>query len=213
MLAKKRKPNITMKMKQILVGIATLGVATMLLTSCDEVPQLEIDSANAAITETQLAGADVYVPQSFLALQDSMKVTLEGVEVQKAKFFKNFDASRTQLANILTQASTVKQETEAKIAAIKAEIATVTEEVNALIAANKELAAKAPKGKEGAVAIAAIQEEIAIIETSVTEATALSTSGQLIPSLDKLKAAKEKATSINTELTEVTAKYAASKKK
>ncbi len=200
-------------MKQILVGIATLGVATMLLTSCDEVPQTEIESANTAINDAQLAGADVYVPQSFLALQDSMKVALEGIEVQKAKFFKNFDASRTQLSNVITLADTVKQETEDKKAALKVEIDSTTSEVNALIAADKELVTLAPKGKEGAVAIAAIEQEIALIETSVAEATALAQKGELIPSLDKLKAAKEKATAINTELTEVTAKYASNNKK
>ncbi|WP_461630576.1 hypothetical protein [Labilibaculum euxinus] len=69
---------------------------------------------------------------------------------------------------------------------------------------NKELATQAPKGKEG---------DTSLIEASLIDVAGFVSQDQLIAALDKVKAAKEKALEINTELNEVIAKYARNKRK
>jgi len=76
-----------------------------------------------------------------------------------------------------------------------------------LVEQAKQLTTKAPRGKEGAAAVEAIKTEIGVVETTAAEAAALSQQGNLMGSLDKLKAAKEKVTAINAELEGVIAKY------
>ena len=58
----------------------------------------------------------------------------------------------------------------------------------------------------GREALEAIKSDVAVAETTVTEVEALLANGDLIGSNDKIKAAKEKATSIKTELEEAIAK-------
>lgn len=54
-----------------------------------------------------------------------------------------------------------------------------------------------------------MKDELDAIEVAVAEATATFDAGDLLGALDKAKAAKDKATSINTELNDVIAKYQA----
>jgi hypothetical protein len=98
----------------------------------------------------------------------------------------------------------------ALVEARKTELKTETEallvEVKGLVEADKDLVKKAPKGKEGRVALAAISSDIAVVETTVTETETLLANGDLIGSNDKIKAAKEKATTIKAELDAAIAK-------
>jgi len=79
---------------KFLVGITTLGLTALLFTSCSKVPQVEIDAANVAIETAKTAQADIYVPEQFVALQDSMKAVMTEVEVQSSKFFKNYKVAK-----------------------------------------------------------------------------------------------------------------------
>lgn len=199
--------------KNRFLSLATLGVVSVfLLSSCDELPQAEIDQTNAAIDDARAAGADVYAGESFAVLQDSMKSVLEGVEAQNSQFFKDYTDSKTGLASVATLAATVKQQAETRKEELKNEIQATVAEVKNLIEVNRQLILEAPKGKEGTTALVAIQDELTTIETSVTETSALLEKGEYLPGLDKARAAKEKAGSINAELTQVIAKYKANVK-
>ena len=68
---------------KLIIAIAAMGIA-VLFSSCAKVPQAEIDAATAAIQGVKDAGADLYVPEAYQALVDSMKSANEKVEVAKA---------------------------------------------------------------------------------------------------------------------------------
>ena len=85
-------------------------------------------------------------------------------------------------------------------------------EVTKLVGEAKGLVAIAPKGKEGAAAVDAIKTKIGVVETAVNEATAKLQSGDLMGTLDQLKAGKEKITAVTTELNDVIAKYKGKRK-
>jgi len=193
-----------MKMKS-LIAIPVLGLA-LFLSSCDKVPQVELDNANVAINEAKMAQADVYLPTQYSALEDSMRVVMADIEVQNSKWMKNFDGVRTKISNLTSMATTVKTNTVTKIEEIKAEYQTAYAEVQQMIVDNQALVAKAPKGKEGREALEQIKGEISVVEVSAAEAQSLFDAGNYMDALNKINAAKSKSVALNTELTEAIAK-------
>ena len=103
-------------------------------------------------------------------------------------------------------AADLKGKTEAKKEEVKKELEVALEEVKVVMEENNTLFAKAPKGKEGKEALEQIKAELGVIETTIADATNMLASGDYLPALDKVKAAKEKAASINEELKAAIAK-------
>lgn len=197
---------------KFLIGLTTLGLSVLLFTSCSKVPQVEIDTANTAIEAAKTAGAEIYQFEGFVALQDSMKSVMVNIENQKSKLFKNYSSAKLQLEAVTAMAQSVQQQTLTRIEEVKVEVQNTTTEVKTLIATNRQLIKEAPKGKEGASALMAIKEELNVIEANLANIEAKFNEKEYLTALDMVKASKEKATSINTELTEVIAKYKANVK-
>lgn len=193
------------KSKQVI--LITGITMSMFFAGCSSVPQEEIDEANAAIEFAKTAGAVIYSPDSFSALQDSMMVAMEMVEAGKSKLIKNFNESREMLEKVTIMAGEVKTETDNRIEELKKQVQATVEEVNILIKENNQLVSEAPRGKEGTSALTAIRNEIAMIESSITEVGVMYENGNYLGANDRAIAAKEKAVSINSELKEVIAKY------
>ena len=202
-------------MKKGLLKLVAFSVLVVTLASCAKAPQAEIDAANVSIEAAKTAGADRYAPESFNAASEALKTSLTAVEEQNAKFalFRNYDASKTTLASVSTLATKAVEETTAKKESLKAEVTQAVTDLTALIVADKELLAKAPKGKEGKAALEAIGQEIAVVETVSTEVAAgVANNEDILTLSDKIKPAVEKAKAINTELTDVIAKVKGGKK-
>jgi len=197
---------------KILIGLTTLGVVALLLTGCSKVPQSELDVANSAIEVAKAAGADLYVPDAYAALQDSMKVITEKIELQKTKMFRKYGEVKENLNAVTLLANQVSEQTEVRKNEVKKEVQNTLAEVKTILEENKQLIAKAPKGKEGSAALLEIKNEISVIQSSVDEASKMLEVNQYIEALNKVKAAKEKASSINVELKEVIAKYSGMKR-
>ena len=196
-------------MKKGLLKLVAFSFLVVSLASCAKAPQAEIDAANVSIEAAKTAGADRYAPESFNAASEALKTALTAVEEQNSKFalFRNYDASKTTLASVGTLATKSVEETTAKKEALKAEVNQAVIDLNATIVADKELLAKAPKGKEGKAALEAIGQEIAVVETVSTEVAAgVANNEDVLTLSEKIKPAVEKAKAINTELTDVIAK-------
>ena len=190
---------------KVLFGLATLAIVAM-LSSCGKVPQAEIDATNAAIAAAQAAEANVYLPAEFTALQDSMNAITAAVEVQKGKLFKKFGPVTVKLDETLAAANQVTANAAVKKEEVKKEVETLMTEIKAVIEENVALMKKAPRGKEGAAVLEQIKTEMATIEASVAEAQGLYDKGAYMDADNKVKAAKERAVGINTELKEAIAK-------
>jgi hypothetical protein len=190
---------------KVLMGLAAITMVAF-LSSCGKVPQEKIDATNAAITAAQTAEAAVYVPAEFAAVQDSMKTIMADVEVQKGKLFKKFGPVSTKLDATLALANKVAANAATKKEEVKKEVETLMTEIKAVIAENVTLLKKAPKGKEGAAVLEQIKTEMATIDASVVEAQGLYDNGAYMDADNKVKAAKERAVGINTELKEAIAK-------
>jgi len=190
-----------MKIK-LLSGIAIVGLA-LVFTGCQKYPQAEVDAANAAIEATKAVQANLYVPEEYNALQDSLTTVLAAVEKEKSKLFHNYKDEVAKLTATAEQAKVVAGNAQAKKEQYKQETATALTEITALMEQNKEYLAKAPKGKEGKAALEAIAADLTTIEAGVVEVNNKLASDDIIGALNQAKSLKEKATGINTELTEV----------
>ena len=196
-------------MKKMFI-VAALGLAVM-FSSCAKFPQVEVDAATASVLEAKTTGADLYVPGVFQALTDSLNSANQKVEVDKSKFFKTYKVSKASLASVVTMSADVKAKTEARKVELKAENDSLVAEVKVLVADSKVLLVKAPKGKDGKAALSAIAVDISVVETTVTEVETLIASGNLLDSNSKIKVAKDKVTTVKTELETAIAKASGKK--
>jgi len=184
---------------KILLFIAALGFAVM-LSSCGKVPQTEINAATAAIDSVKLVGADLYVPDVYKALVDSMNSVNQIVEANKSKLFKSYGKARQKLVVIEKMTVDAKVKTEERKIELKKETESLIAEVKTLVDGNKVLMTRAPRGKDGGMALQSIKSDIENIKSSITESDSLLAGGKILDANNQIKAAKEKALSIKTEL-------------
>jgi hypothetical protein len=194
------------RFKSILIPVA---ISTLVMTGCSKLPQVEIDAANAAIEEVNSAGADLYVPELYIALQDSMSAVMIQAEAQDSKLIKNYSAVKESLDAVTQFAGEVKVQTEQRKEALKQEILSTILEVKSLIETNRQLILEAPRGKEGTSALLAIKGELNSIESAINEASSMLEDGEYLATQEKTTAAKAQAEAINTELTRVISTYKA----
>lgn len=181
--------------------------AVVLMTSCGKVPQADIDATNAAISSAKTAQADIYLPGEFAALNDSMTVITQSVEAQKSKLFKNYKSVKVQTGALTTYAGQIAANAAVKKDEVRVEAETMLASAKTLLADNQALILKAPKGKEGKAVLDEIKSEMTVIETSINEAQVLYDGGtNYMQVRDKVKAANEALTAINTELNDAIAK-------
>jgi hypothetical protein len=188
------------KMKnKVFMGLAAVAIVAF-LSSCGKVPQAQIDATNAAIEAAKVAEAPVYVAAEFTAVRDSMNAIMADVEAQKSKLFKNFGSAKLKLDATLAAANKVTKDAGVKKEEVKKEAQTLLTDIKAVIAENATLVKKAPRGKEGAAVLEQIKSEMITIDASVVEAQGLYDKGTYMDALNKIKAAKDRASGINTEL-------------
>ena len=198
---------------RIFYVMTILGIATLTLSSCSKLPQAEIDAANAAIDEAEAAGADLYVHENYIALQDSLNGVMVNIEAEKSNFIKNYGTAKEELAGVTQFAGEVKQKAEPRKEEMKVEIQNTIAEVKTLIEANRQLILEAPKGKEGTSALVAIKGEIDAIEASINETNTLFETGDYLAPYDKAWLQRKKPPLSTPNCLTVIAKYKANVKR
>ena len=190
---------------KVLNGFAAIAMV-VILASCGKVPQAQIDATNAAIEAAKAAEANVYLPAQFAAVQDSMNAVMAQVETQQGKLFKKFGPVKTKLDEITALANQATAGVAAKKEEVKKEAETLLNNIKAVVAENTKLVPKLPKGKEGAAVIEQIKADLANVDAAVTEAQGAFDKGAFMDALNKIKAAKEKADGLNSEIKEALTK-------
>lgn len=191
--------------KRVLMGLAAIAMVAI-LSSCGKYPQAEVDATNAAVAAAQAAEANVYVPVEFTQLQDSMNVALANAEAQKSKLFKKFGPVKEELAKTLTLANKVTADAGVKKEEVRKEAETLLTNIKTVIEENGKLIPKLPRGKEGAAVIEQMKADLATLDTSVADAQGMYDKGAYMDALNKVKAANDKAVSLNTEIKDVLTK-------
>jgi hypothetical protein len=188
--------------RSFVVSLTALLAAVVLLSSCEQAPQTEIDAANAAVAEAKAAEADRYLPAEFTAVQDSLNSALAAVETMNSKFalFRKYGESKAALAAVATQAAGLKEAAAAKKEEVRVAVQEALTAAQTSLQETTDLLAKAPRGKEGKAAVEAITNELAVVGTSLTEVTTLVNNGDYLTAQDKVNAATEKIASLKAEI-------------
>jgi hypothetical protein len=184
---------------KILMGLAAIAMVAV-LASCGKKPQVEIDATNAAIAAAQAAEANVYLPAEFAALNDSMNVINTAITAKEGKMFKNFKDEVAKLDALKTKAGDVASNVAAKKDEVKKGAETILNDIKAVVAENTKLVTKLPRGKEGAAIIEQFKADLGNVDAAVADAQASFDKGTYMDALNKIKAAKEKADSLNSEM-------------
>lgn len=195
-------------MKKILFQISTVLLMAVLVIGCAKAPKAELAAANAAIDSAKVVEANRYLATEFNALQDSLNAVNVAVEAQKSKLFfsRDYKSINEKLVVITSEIGALKAKTEERKAQVRTEVQDTLNVLNELILKDKALLAKAPKGKEGKAALEAIQNDITVLDATVTEINTLITNGDYLTAQDKTTAAKVKAEAIKEELSTAIAK-------
>jgi hypothetical protein len=186
-------------------GLAAFAMVAF-LAACGKVPQAQIDATNAAIEAAKAAEANVYLPAEFAAVQDSMNAVQADIEAQKSKLFKNFGDVKVKLDETLALANQVAANVGAKKDEVKKEAETLLTDIKAVVDENGKLIPKLPRGKEGQAVIDQIKADLETVNASVVEAQGLYDKGSFMDAFNKIKAAKDKADSLNAEIKEALTK-------
>jgi hypothetical protein len=89
---------------------------------------------------------------------------------------------------------------------VRIELDIIMAELRSTIEENSRFMRKAPRGKEGSQVLEQMKTEMATIDASVFEAQGMYDKGAYMDALNKVKATKERATAINTELRDAISK-------
>ncbi len=192
--------------RKILSGLLAVSLI-FVLTACNKAPQIEMDAAKTAILETQAAGADVYLPEDYAALNDTMNRVLLGIESKKSKWFAGYNDEKAQLNSIVEQAGLLRQNTEVRKNEVKEEIMSSLTSIKTLLDENQQLLSQAPKGKEGTAVLLTIKEEISVLNASVEDIMKMVEAGNYLNAQSKASVVNDKTLAINAELKEAIAKY------
>lgn len=190
---------------KILMGLTAIAMVAI-LASCGKKPQVEIDATNAAIEAAKAAEANVYLPDEFTAVQDSMNVIMADIEAQEGKLFKKFGDAKEKLASTSALANELASKVAGKKEEVKAEAETLLNDIKTVLAENSKLVPKLPRGKEGAAVIEQIKADLSNVDAAVAEAQTAYDNGAFMDALTKIKAAKAKADGLNEEIKEALTK-------
>jgi len=191
--------------RRVLMGMAVIAMVAV-LSGCGKKPQVEIDATNAAIEAAKAAEADVYLPAEFAAVQDSMNAAMADIEAKEGKLFKGMAAEKEKLVAVTALANEVAANVAAKKEEVKKEAETLLNDIKTVVAENSKLVLKLPKGKEGLAVIQQIKADLSNIDAAIADAQATYDKGAFMDALNKIKAAKAKAESLNAEMKEVLTK-------
>jgi hypothetical protein len=195
--------------------ILGLFLTFALLSGCAKAPQQAVDTANAALQAAEQTQANLYVPDLFNAAKDSLNAAMAEINAQGSKFAltRNYDRAQQLLEAATKSANDAAGAVAAKKEEVKAEAQSLLTQAQAAVEETKKLLAKAPKGKEGKAALEQMQAELSGVEGAWTEANNALNSGDFIGARDKVKAALEKANSLNQELSDAISKKSMLSKK
>ena len=186
-------------MKRFISLFSTL-LLVFLLSSCGEVPQADIDAANAALEAAKTAGADTYLPDQYNAAKKTLDNALAMVEEEKSAMFSNYDEAVVQLTQAKEAADKAAQDAPAKKAEVKAEVESMVAQIGEMVKETKMMWKKAPRGKGTTEPLKQIKAEIEATESSVGDVTATLEQGDYLLARQKAQAIVAKLKNIQAEL-------------
>jgi hypothetical protein len=185
-------------MKKMILGAAALFMV-FAMSSCNQAPTVELEKAQASMEAAKSVEADRYLAAEYTALNDSLSAVLTAIETEKASS-RNFKPLVEKLNLIAATADSLKATTETRKAEVRMQVESMLVELNTLVAEEKEMIGKTLVNAKNKEAFEAVQNEFAVVESSINEVNTLVSNGDYLTAMEKVSAAKEKASFVHTQL-------------
>jgi hypothetical protein len=207
-LGRRRRSKVK-RLVAILVGLVMVAS----VAACGKQPVAEIDSAKEAVEAAVHDGSEVYVADDFRKVNEAMTAAMEEVKVQDGKLFKNYDKANAMLAEVKSQAETVKTKAVAERDRLLHQAETDLDASRTAVGSARELLNNAPAGKGSAADIMVMKADVTGLEGTLSEIQAMVAAGDFSEASERAKAVSEKAAAISNEVQVALAKKAAAQGK
>lgn len=189
-------------MKKIISGTVAFAMMVLILASCAQAPQIEMDAATAALEAAKTVEADKYLAAEYNALVDSLNQTLASIEAIKdgTSESRDYKPLVEKLTMITASAEALTASAETRKAEVRVEVEGAIAQLNNMLAENKDLLGKSPKVAGGKATLEMLQNEVTAVEASVTELNTLVANGDYLTALEKVKEGSVKAVAVNEQL-------------
>jgi len=188
-----------MRVKTLLYFLAMILVM-FAFSGCDDVPQQEIDEANASLDAAKKAEADKYVPDKFNAAKQSLDRAMAVVQEEESAMFGNFDEARTLLAEAKTAADEAAAAAPGKKEEVKKAAESALAGIPAEVATTEKMWRSAPRGKGTREALQLIKEEIEKTAAMQSQVQAALDAGDYLGAQQKAQQIIAKLKSLQGEL-------------
>ena len=190
--------------------VIAVAVLSMVLGACANVPQEELDEARLALENAVAVEADLYVSDLVLSAQDSLEAARIEIEEQNAR--SRFSRSYRRAEAMLVSAKSLAEEAGSTVAVRKEEVrveaAGLIGDAEVAIATARELLGRTPRGKEGAIVLVSLQNDVDVAGNSLNQAIVAQQNGRHAEARDLARTALDLATSLNEEMNQAIAKTA-----
>ncbi len=182
--------------------MALVVAVALSIGACAKPPVEALDAARAALDAAQAAEADRYVNDLYLAAADSFSLAQTEIETQNAKsaFTRNYDRAAALLAFVSETAATAQTQVAERKEAVRVANETLFTDVDAAIVSANDLMKKAPRGKDGAAALAQIRSDLDLVGPALEEARAAQAAGDFIRARDVAQSALDRVNGLIGEL-------------
>lgn len=192
--------------KKMMKQIVMLLIVAMVFVGCAKKPEMELNSAQAALTAAMEEGANKYAKDEAKGLNDELQAALDEMKVQEGKIFKNYDKTKEMLAKVNSGAEALKAKIPALKQAAKDAAQAAADSAKASIDEAKALLAKAPRGKGSMADIEMMKADVTGLEASLAEVQTLISTEEYFVAADKANVIKTSAAGIIDAVNQALAK-------
>jgi DNA repair exonuclease SbcCD ATPase subunit len=171
-----------------------------LLIGCADVPQQEIDNAQAALDAAKNAGADQYLPDQYNAAKSQLDDALAKIEEEKGGLFASYDEAIQMLQSATQAAEAAAAAVPAAKEEVKKEVESLLAQVSEAVETAKKMWRSAPRGKGTREALQMIKDDIEATAARVDEVTQAHEAGNYLEAQKRAQAILDKLKSLQAEL-------------
>jgi hypothetical protein len=203
-----------MKHLRLLVPLAAASLFIMII-GCAKEPIREMGMAKAAVDSAKAVQADLYLPDQFSSVNESLNAALSDIDRQKtaSALKRSYDKDKQSLMSVVSSAADLKAKASEEKARVQSEVEASIARATSAIADFKAGFKKPPKSKKARAAVYASRGKLAAVEALVKDAQNAQAAGDVLGAREKANSALAKIESVKAEQSAPVSKTAKPKSK
>lgn len=197
--------------------LALIAAASLFMTiiGCAKEPVREMGMAKAAMDSAKAAQADVYLPDQFASVNESLNTALSDIDRQKtaSALKRNYDKDKQSLMSVVSSAADLKAKAAEEKTRVQSEVEASVARATSAITDFKAGFKKPPKTKKARAAFSAARGKLSGVEALVKDAQNAQAAGDILGAREKINSALAKIESFKAEQSAPVAKTVKPKSK